>query len=127
MYALIDSSVWIDYFNLDEPSPLDSLISDNLICTNQLILSELIPLFRVQNKVKLINILKSVECLELNISWEEIIDYQVKCLRKGISGIGIPDFIIAQNSIQNKCPLLSFDKHFSKMSPIIGLEVYVEN
>jgi predicted nucleic acid-binding protein len=120
----VDSSIWIDYFSIGKPDALDDLITQNLISTNQLILTELIPVLRMQNKVKLINLLKSIECLDLAINWNQIIEFQVKCLRKGISGIGIPDFIIAQNCIQNKAPIFSLDKHFSKMANVIGLEVY---
>jgi predicted nucleic acid-binding protein len=122
--VLIDSSVWIGYFNQGEPFALDELISNNLISTNSLVLSELIPVLRVQNKVKLINLLKSIYRWELNISWQEITDFQIKLLRNGISGVGIPDLIIAQNSIQNNIPVYSLDKHFSKMTSILGLEVY---
>jgi predicted nucleic acid-binding protein len=122
--VLIDSSVWIGYFNQGEPFALDELISNNLISTNSLVLSELIPVLRVQNKVKLINLLKSIYRWELNISWQEITDFQIKLLRNGISEVGIPDLIIAQNSIQNNIPVYSLDKHFSKMTSILGLEVY---
>jgi len=34
----------------------------------------------------------------LNINWQQIIDFQVQCLKSGANGIGIPDLIIAQNA-----------------------------
>lgn len=127
MNVLVDSSVWIEYFNQGEPSALDELISENLICTNALILAELIPVLRVQNKVKLINILRVIKCMELEINWDEITDYQIKCIRKGVSGIGLPDLIMAQNSLQNNCPIFALDKHFKKLSKVMNLELYGEN
>ncbi len=44
--------------------------------------------------------------------WDDIIDYQVSCLKSGSTGIGIPDLLIAQNCIQNNVPVYSIDKHF---------------
>jgi hypothetical protein len=36
--------------------------------------------------------------------------YQVYCLKSASTGIGIPDLLIAQNSIQNTIPVYSIDK-----------------
>ena len=44
--VLVDSSVWIDYFNNGTPKDVDRLIENNLIVTNQIIRVELIPLYR---------------------------------------------------------------------------------
>ncbi len=116
MQVLVDSSVWIDYFrgggNSDK---LDVLIDENILVINDLILAELIPFLKIQNQHKLIDLLNFVERLDLNIDWEQIIDFQHICLRKGINGIGIPDLIIAQNALQNHCEIYSLDQHFELM------------
>jgi predicted nucleic acid-binding protein len=58
--------------------------------------------------------------------WDEIIDYQVSCLKLGSTGVGIPDLLIAQNSIQNNIPVYSIDKHFKFMYKAnIVIESYV--
>jgi len=42
--VLIDSSVWIDFLSgKPEAVPMLELIDNNLICTNDLILTELLP------------------------------------------------------------------------------------
>ena len=47
MKVLVDTSVWIDYFRSgDNTDELNSLIDDNLIFTNDLILTEVIPFLR---------------------------------------------------------------------------------
>ena len=116
MQVLVDSSVWIDYFrgggNSDK---LDFLIDENILVINDLILAELIPFLRIKNQYNLIDLLNFVERLNLKIDWEQIIDFQHKCLRRGINGIGIPDLIIAQNSLQNHCEIYSLDQHFELM------------
>ena len=127
MQVLVDSSVWIDYFrgggNSDK---LDFLIDENILVINDLILAELIPFLKIQNQHKLIGLLNFVERLDLNIDWEQIIDFQHKCLRKGINGIGIPDLIIAQNSLQNRCEIYSLDQHFKLMKKPLELALTEE-
>ena len=47
MSILVDSSVWIDYFRDGKNSErLDHFIDENLIVTNDLILTELIPFLK---------------------------------------------------------------------------------
>ena len=124
MPALVDSSVWIDYFRSGEnSSKLDWLIDENLPVINDLILAELIPFLKIKNQRKIIRLLGSVSKLRLNIDWDQIIDYQHKLLKKGINGIGIPDLIIAQNAIQNHCEIYSLKNHFKLMKPVIRLKL----
>jgi hypothetical protein len=124
---LVDTSVWIDYFRSGkETSILDTLIEENVISTNNLILTELIPFLRVKNQKLLISLLNKMRNYEMRIDWEEIMKFQTICLKNGMNGVGIPDLIIAQNSIQNNSPLFSFDKHFMKISSKIHLPLFNE-
>ena len=124
MRTLVDSSVWIDYFrgggNSDE---LDFYIDENLLVINDLILAELVPYLKLQNQRKLIALLYSVSKLDINADWGQIIEYQYKCLKKGINGIGIPDLLIAQNAVQNHCEIFSLDNHFKLMKKAIKLKL----
>ena len=125
MGVLVDSSVWVSYFrNGKGHEVLEYLIDEGLILTNDLILSELIPALKIQNKLKLIKILKEIESLPLNIDWEGVIKLQTKCLKKGISGIGIPDFIIAQNAMEHQAQILTEDKHFILLQKVSKLSLY---
>jgi predicted nucleic acid-binding protein len=103
---------------------VDILIDENLIATNDLILTELIPYLRLQNRRKLIDLMNSIFKYELHIDWNEIVDYQTKCLKKGINGIGVPDLLIAQNSIQNHCEIFSLDQHFVLMKNPLKLKLF---
>ncbi len=125
MLVLVDSSVWIEYFRSGkEADKLDSLIDKDLIVINDIILSELVPILKIKNHHKLINLLQSIRKIELKIKWDEIIEIQYKCLKSGINGIGIPDLIIAQNVIQNKCQLYTLDHHFSFLQKIIKIDIF---
>ncbi len=121
---LVDTSVWIAYFRGDEYTRnLDEGIDANTICTNELILSELLPLIRLKNEYDLADILNTVNKLPLKINWEQIREYQLINLRNGINKVGIPDLIIYQNAIFNGATLLTLDKHFQLMAKHINCKV----
>jgi predicted nucleic acid-binding protein len=123
--VLLDSYVWIDYFNKAlHGTEIDALIDENLILINDIILSELVPFLKAQNQKQIVSLLYQIKKLELNIDWEEIIKLQTKCLKSGLNGIGIPDLIIAQNCIQNNVPISSNDKHFSLITKATSLKLH---
>ena len=125
MQIFVDSSVWIDYFKSGlNSNDLDILIDENLVLTNDIILAELIPYLKIKKQKKVIQLLKSITKFSLKIDWEEIIQFQIKCLISGINGIGVPDLIIAQNVKQNNGQIYSLDKHFKCLKKIIGIKVY---
>lgn len=123
--VLIDSSIWVSFFrNGSYTSLLAQLIDSREIRTNQIILTELLPILEVQNKRRAMDRLLAIPLLPINDDWDELRDLQVSCLRAGISGIGIPDLLIAQNALQNNCQILSDDAHFKKLAQICALELY---
>ena len=124
MSVLVDTSIWIEYFrNGNNFEKLDILIDENLVVTNDLILAELIPFLKIRNQRKLINLLYKINKLEIVVNWKQIIDYQYKCLKKGLNAISIPDLIIAQNAKQNHCSIYSLDNHFNLMQNILEIKL----
>ena len=125
MEVLVDTSIWIDYFRVgDKSADLDFLIEENLIVTNEIILAELIPYLKIKKQIKVIKLLYEINRIPLHIQWEEIIEFQVKCLKGGANGVGIPDLIIAQNAKQNGCKVYSLDKHFRLMNQAVKVKLY---
>ena len=125
MEVLVDTSIWIDYFRSgDNSKDLDYLIDENLIVTNDIILAELIPYLKIKRQANLIKLLHEINRIPLSIYWEELIEYQVKCLKGGTNGVGIPDLIIAQNAKQNSCKVYSLDKHFRLMKKTLNIKLY---
>lgn len=124
MSVLVDTSIWIDYFRGGNGSKLvDYLIDENLLVTNDLILTEIIPFLKIRNKTRVINLLHDINKLNLSINWDEIIDYQYQCLKNGLNGVGIPDLLIAQNAQQNGCKIYTMDNHFNLMKDILSLQI----
>lgn len=123
MQILVDSSVWIDYFRSGkQSSKVDELIDQNVICTNNLILAELIPFLKVKNQTRVIKLLYDITTVNLNINWQKIINYQTLCIKNGINKIGIPDLIILDNVIQNDLILYSLDIHFGLLNKHINFK-----
>jgi predicted nucleic acid-binding protein len=122
---LVDSSIWIAFFRGSIPQDaLFQLIDTNQICTNDLILSEIVPSLRARKEKALVDILYRIQRYPLAIEWLEIIDFQVRNIRKGINNVGISDLIIMQNVIQHSLVLYAVDSHFSLMSRIFPIKLY---
>jgi predicted nucleic acid-binding protein len=122
---LVDSSVWIGFFKgLEEAKQLFQLIDSNMICTNDLILTELVPSLIHKKESELVSLLNSIEKTIIDIDWKGITQLQIQNLRNGLNRVGVPDLIIAQNAIQNNLVLYSFDKHFELMKKGIGLKTF---
>ncbi len=125
MEVLVDTSIWIDYFRGGDTSKdLDFLIDESLIVTNDLILAELIPYLKIKKKTQVVKLLHELNSIPLEIDWREIIEFQVKCLKGGANGVGIPDLIIAQNAKQNNCKVYSLDKHVRLLNQVLKVKLY---
>ncbi len=121
--VLVDSSVWIAYFRSGNHPTLDRLIQEDLVCTNDLILTELIPALMLRRRNDVVESLGSLENIPLKIDWKTIRELQYLNLLNGINKVGIPDLIIMQQVIEEKIALFSFDKHFKLMKSIVNYEL----
>ena len=124
-YVLVDSSVWIDFFR-SESSILDKLIEEDMVCINELILTELLPALEIIGQKEAIKSLESLPSIDLKVSWPLIRKYQVLNLKNGINKVGIPDLLILQQVIENKLTLFSRDKHFRLMQKYLHFELIME-
>lgn len=121
--VLVDSSVWIDYFRSGDIASLDRLIEEDLVCTNELILTELVPALLHQRSNDVMESLGAIEKIPLRIDWKSIQEYQHMNLQNGINKVGIPDLIVLQQVIEEKITLFSFDKHFKLMRAFLNYEL----
>jgi predicted nucleic acid-binding protein len=123
--VLIDTSVWIDYFaGKKSAENLDSLIDEQRVCVNKIILCELLPFLHEKSENELIDLLQAVPEIPLTINWDKIIEYQTVNVKNGFRRIGIPDLIILDNIMQNDFVLFSFDKHFLQMKRYLKFKMY---
>ncbi len=113
--VLVDSSIWIDYFREGQYDQLDQLIERDLVVTNDIILTELLPSLNMVNAKDAIDGLLSIPRIPLLIDWDIIRRYQLLNLQNGINKVGIPDLIILEQVIAEQLSLFSRDKHFDLM------------
>ncbi|GMR06750.1 MAG: PIN domain-containing protein [Gammaproteobacteria bacterium] len=125
MGVLVDTSIWIDYFKGGNNSnELGALIDENLVEINDVILAELVPYLKVKKQVVVIKLLQEITRLPMQINWDEIVAFQVRCLKAGANGVGIPDLLIAQNAKANNCKIYTLDKHFHLLKQVIKVKLY---
>lgn len=124
---IVDSSVWIDYFNgveTTESNKLDTLLGVEQIAIGDLILTEVLQGFRsdegYQTAKELLTSLQIFEMLGLNIAIKSVDNYRF--LRKrGITIRKTADVIIATFCIENQNQLLFSDKDFIPFVNHLGL------
>jgi predicted nucleic acid-binding protein len=127
MNYIIDSCVWIDFFIKKEHfESISTLIIDDLVYTNKIILSELLPSAKKNRETELIECLSGLELVPLSIDWDEIADIQYNCLKSGINKLGLLDIAIAQNAKQNKMGIYSTDRHMELLSRKMGFKLKTE-
>jgi len=120
---LVDSSVWIDFFKYSRTSPLEAYLQEDIIVTNDIILTELIPKLHHEKRTEIIEGLEALEKVKLDIDWELIRHLQKLNLKNGINKVGIPDLIIINQLIEENLTLYSKDKHFRLMQTILKFEL----
>ena len=120
--VLIDTSGWISFFKHGD-GIVSELISEDIVCTNELILTEILPVLYLKKQEALIESLNSIPVLPLNIDWSLIRGYQVMNLERGVNKVGIPDLIILQQVIEQKLSFYTLDKHFKLMNEFLVFEL----
>jgi len=124
---LVDSSVWIDYFNgaeTTETALLDGLLSTDTICVGDIILAEVLQGFRSDRDYKLAKeMLTELPIYQIMTPELALIgtDNYRKLRKKGITIRKSVDNWIATFCIQSKVTLLFSDKDFNPYVDHLGL------
>ena len=121
---LVDTSVWISYFKTGKHNSLDGLIVNGLVLTNDVILTELVPVLHRSNRYDVIESLESLTKVPLRINWDGIRYLQSGNLERGINKVGLPDLMIIQQIIEHKFSLYTEDKHFGLMQKWLHYDLF---
>lgn len=124
---LVDSSVWIDFFNGRtgrETDLLNDLLESDLLLTGDIILAEVLQGFRAENDFRRAK--RALDQLEFRpmlgraIALKSATNYRV--LRaKGITVRKTIDMLIATFCIENRHELLHADRDFDPIQQHLGL------
>lgn len=128
---LIDTSVWIDFFNGVENkkvSILEQLVRyEEDIYLSEYILTEVMQGFRNDKDYELARkyLLRfPIVRLQDTNSWLEAAQIYRKCRKKGITIRKTADCIIAQTAIENEFYLHHKDNDFNLIASIFPLKIY---
>lgn len=126
--VLVDSSVWINYFNGKnswQTEILDQMLSQIPLFTGDLILTEVLQGVRKDNEYnKAKEVMGILSCKQMGgyeIAIESAENYR-KLRKKGITVRKTIDVIIGTFCINNNIPLLHDDKDFEPMMKYLGLK-----
>ncbi len=115
---LVDSSVWIDFFNgtaCSETDKLNEILGLEEVVIGDLILAEVLQGFRSDTDFKaaknVLTFLSVYELLGKDMAIKSANNFR-KLRKKGITIRKTADVIIATYCIENKIPLLFTDKDF---------------
>ncbi len=125
---MVDSSVWIDYFNgtaTFATQKLDALLGVTPVCTGDLILAEVLQGFRqdkdYQTAKTLLCALPVHAMLGMDISIKSADNFR-KLRQQGITVRKTIDTLIATYCIENGLPLLYSDRDFLPFQQYLGLQ-----
>ena len=130
---LVDSSVWIAYFNgqdIWQSNVLDKLLEKVPVIIGDLIMTEVLQGFRTDkdfNKAKeFLSFLDFKELCGLDIALQSSINYR-NLRKKGTTIRKTIDVIIGTYCIENQCTLLHDDHDFDVIEKYLHLKVVSPN
>ena len=125
---LVDSSVWIDYFNgvdIAETKTLDETLGVEPVAIGDLILVEVLQGFKNDDEhetaKQVFNDIAVFELLGKDLAMKSADNFRSLC-KRGIAIRKTADVIIATFCIENKLPLLFSDKDFNPFVKHLGLQ-----
>jgi len=129
---IVDSSVWIDYFNgvnTPQTDKLDEILEMELLGIGDIIMTEVLQGFRSDRDYraakKALTSLAILPMLGTEIAIKSADNFRL--LRKqGITVRKTNDVIIATFCIENNCSLLFSDKDFMPFVNYLGLDAVLE-
>ena len=129
MRFLVDSSVWIDYFNgviSPETDFLDAALGRDEILVGDLILSEVLQGFRhdrdFDQALQALLLFDQVSLLNQDVAIESARNYR-RLRRRGVTVRKTIDALIATWCIQHDTPLLHCDRDFDPFATFLMLKV----
>ncbi|NQT72049.1 MAG: PIN domain nuclease [Chloroflexi bacterium] len=127
---IVDSSVWIDYFNgkeTDQTNLLDASLGSTPIIMGDLILTEVLQGFQsnkdYENAKEMLLQMPFMAMGGLALSLESAMNYR-HLRRKGVTVRKTIDVMIGTFCIHHQIPLLHDDRDFEPMVEFLGLQIF---
>ena len=128
---LVDSSVWISFFNAQQNFQVEvlkaSIARDEDVCLSVHILMEILQGFRADKEFEQVyGYLRMFPIVDMGGRPSYVTAAQIfrRCRKKGITIRRGMDCIIAQTAIENDLVLLHDDADFDRISSVVPLKIY---
>jgi len=126
---LIDTSVWIEYFQDNPPYAeiVESLILKKQVCTCEIIIMEILQGIKSDKEFEIAkSFLTNLPILKLSNtdSYIEVANIYRKCRKAGITIRKSIDCIIAQICLENNVSLFHNDKDFDQIQKCYDLKFF---
>jgi tRNA(fMet)-specific endonuclease VapC len=123
---LVDTSIWIEFFNKDHSVPgdtLEQILLEGRALTTGIVLTELLQGARVEHEFEAIKeTLSALPFLEPSLTtWIGAGRISFSLRRKGIT-LPTTDLIIGSLALENQCSVFTLDPHFQKIPNLKILE-----
>jgi predicted nucleic acid-binding protein len=126
---VVDTSVWIDYFN-GVPTPqaglLDELLGERVLAVGDLILAELLQGFATEPDAKrALSLLEPLEFLEMagrDVAIQSAANYR-RLRRRGVTVRKTMDMLIGTYCLMHDHEILHNDRDFDVLAKHLGLKV----
>ena len=120
--VLVDTSVWIDYFNKTDSMPgeyVEQLLKNGKVVSSGIVLVELLQGAKIKKEFDaILESMVALPFLETTFNtWIEAGRISFSLRRKGIT-IPTTDLIIASLALENNCLIYTSDPHFNKIPEI---------
>jgi len=125
--VLVDTSIWIEYFNKPDSNAgksLENLLKKGRVFLTGIILTELLQGAKIEKEFEsILESMLALPFLETTINtWIQSGRISFALRKKGIT-IPTTDLIIASLSLENNCKIFTLDLHFNKI-PRINIYPY---
>lgn len=127
--VLIDTSVWIAYFQSNPPAGLtdhvDDALVNNTVCIPRIVLAELIQGASSKKDIAAIReFLEAFQILgEQESTWLEAGQLSFALKKKGKT-VNLADCNIAVIAKDNNCAVMTLDKHFKDIQKELALRIH---
>lgn len=124
MSAIVDTSVWIEFFKGRELKAIDHLLEQGVVVMTPIILAELMSgVTSRKDQNQLHDFLSHLSCHDCDFEhWIAVGLLRKKCREKGFA-VSTPDAHIAQCALEARAILYTKDKIFKKISKLLALQV----
>ena len=120
--VLVDTSIWIEYFNKPHSNAgksLENLLKKGRVFVTGIILTELLQGAKIKKEFEsILESMLALPFLETTLStWIQSGRISFVLRKKGIT-IPITDLVIASLSLENNCKIFTLDLHFNRIPNI---------